>query len=623
MGRIERAACAAMAMVAVAALTGCQPRSPWSSELASVDATGTDSARGPTHGGTLSPDGTKIVLSTAADDLGPTDTNGWTDVYLRDLVTGTTTLVSHNLARTDSGNGASGSIGFTPDGTKLAFNSLADNLVPDDDDVDYDVFLYDLASGEIANISVEEPGGEPFGSVYSVEFDAGGDRIVFFGGDTEGVHLRDLATGEVTLVSLGAEGATANGTSGDARFSPDGTQVVFSSEATNLGPKDSNGSMDVYLHDLTSRRTTLVSAAADTNVAASWDSHTGFFSPDGSKVAFLSFAGNLGPNDTNGDVDVYLRDLATGTTTLVSTNADGTDAGNLGSGVYGLALSPDGTGIVFTSRGSDLGPTDTNGEEDVYFHDFTTGLTTLVSANAGGTDSGAARSREADGMPFSPDGRRIVFVSVADDLGPRDTNGREDVYVRDLDTGATTLVSANADGTDSGNGYSGEASEAMFSTDGRRVVFHSRADDLGGTDTNGVADVYIATFRAADLGVTVTAEPGTVVTGETVTYEVKVTNGGPDPAVGAAAALLLPHDAVMFTDVTTTTGTCAPPPPDHPGLVTCDLGDAPVGDVATITVTAEVTLPPGGLFAARARVSSTTVDDDGSNDGDVAESAVA
>ncbi len=163
-------------------------------------------------------------------------------------------------------------------------------------------------------------------------------------------------------------------------------------------------------------------------------------------------------------------DLVAGTTTLVSERAGGGDSGN-GASSEG-SFSPDGMQVVFTSVASDLVPGDTNEESDVFVRDLTTGTTSVVSAGEGGSDTAVAGSRRG---VFASDGE-VLFESLAWNLGPTDTNDDWDLYIRNLDAGITSLVSARADGADSGD----EASTAG-AFGGGRVAYQSRATDLAGT----------------------------------------------------------------------------------------------------------------------------------------------
>lgn len=114
-----------------------------------------------------------------------------------------------------------------------------------------------------------------------------------------------------------------------------------------------------------------------------------------------------------------------------------------------------------------------------------TGTTTLVSANRLGTGSGNGPSTTP---VLSDDGRFVAFSSSASDLVENDTNGQPDIFVRDLQTGKTTLVSVNKAGTNSGNQTS---SSPVISADGHFVAFSSLANDLVTTDTNGQSDVFV------------------------------------------------------------------------------------------------------------------------------------
>lgn len=388
----------------------------------------------------LSADGETVAfVSNAA--LVPEDTNTASDVYLHDLTSGTTTLVSVNQAGTASGNDQSFAPALSQDGTKVAFGSAAS----------------DLTSTPVGQYSTN-------------------------------VFVRDLTTGTTSLVT-----ANAAGTEGIGGFasvlSPDGTKVLFEAYASEFGPTDTNGLVDLYMRDLTTGTTSLVSAnAGDTDSGNNW-SGRGAFTPDGSQVLFHSSSNDLGPTDTNaggepgtgyGYQDIYLRDLATGTTSLVSANAAGTDSGNGGSD--GAVLSPDGTTVAFHSGATDLVPGEHPAVANIYVRDLATGTTQLASPAASGGGGGNSHSREPQ---FSPDGTKLVFRSEADDLGPADTNGVSDVYVRDLDAGATTLVSVNAAGTNGGNAgsWTGATEVPTFSPDGTKVAFVTRASDLGPADT--------------------------------------------------------------------------------------------------------------------------------------------
>jgi uncharacterized repeat protein (TIGR01451 family) len=153
----------------------------------------------------------------------------------------------------------------------------------------------------------------------------------------------------------------------------------------------------------------------------------------------------------------------------------------------------------------------------------------------------------------------------------------------------------------------------VFSDDGLSVAFRSAASDLGATDTNSTGDIYVATLHAADLSVTATASPEPVATGHGLTYELHVTNAGPDPADDAQVALLLP-EGIDLTGASSDAGACTPPAPAQPRLVVCPLGDVPAGGTIDATVTGDVTAAPGSPLVAVAAVRSATIDDDPTDD---------
>jgi Tol biopolymer transport system component len=224
-----------------------------------------------------------------------------------------------------------------------------------------------------------------------------------------------------------------------------------------------------------------VSIATDGTVG-NGDSFQPSISADGRCVAFVSEASNLVTGDTNGVVDVFVRDLQTGATTRVSVDSDGNEA-NEGPN-YDISMSADGRFVAFTSGASNLVAGDTNGCPDVFVHDRVTGVTTRESVSGSGAEGGLGFS---DLPSISADGRYVAFDSDAASLVSGDINGCNDIFVRDRQTGATTRVSVHSNGTP-GNGDSYWAS---MSADGRYVSFTSFASNLVSGDTNGIADVFV------------------------------------------------------------------------------------------------------------------------------------
>jgi Tol biopolymer transport system component len=203
-------------------------------------------------------------------------------------------------------------------------------------------------------------------------------------------------------------------------------------------------------------------------------------SAEGRYVAFFSYASNLVPNDTNGSADVFVRDRQNGTTARVSLNSAGAQAnGESGS----VAISASGRFVAFGSAASNLVPGDTNGADDVFVRDRQNGTTRRVSVSSGGTQANA----DSYVRFISPDGRFIVIVSSASNLVPNDTNGAEDVFLRDTQIGTTERVSLGP----SGRQANGDSIFGSISTNGRYVAFSTEANNLGVTDFNETDDVFI------------------------------------------------------------------------------------------------------------------------------------
>jgi len=369
---------------------------------------------------------------------------------------GTTIISSNNAGRTPRKGDSTDPV-MTPDGRFVAFTSVADDL--------------------LTALGVTDGNGATSGDIF----------------------LRNVPGKVTTLVSVNTSGtASGNGDSGSPALTPDGRVVAFMSLATNLVPgfidgNDGTGA-DIFVRDLSLRRTTLVSVNANGTASGNGASTNAVITPDGRYVAFVSSASDLVASDSNNATDVFVRDLTLGTTTLVSVNSAGTDSGNgHSSALASPAITPDGRFVAFTSLASDLVPNDTNNAADVFVRDLVNGTTTLVSVNSAGTGSGNAGSLANPAI--SADGRYVAFASDASDLVAQDSNGTTDVFVRDLVAGTTTLVSVNSAGVDSGNGDSGFLSVVM-TPNGRFVAFESNASDLIPTDNNGATDIFVRDMTA-------------------------------------------------------------------------------------------------------------------------------
>ena len=228
------------------------------------------------------------------------------------------------------------------------------------------------------------------------------------------------------------------------------------------------------------------------------DSGLSIISPNGRFVLFASAANNLTLTNNNNSVlprhlNVFLRDRTNDTPALVSVNLAGTGGGNGDS--FPTGISTNGQFALFESSASDLVANDTNNVSDIFVRDLVNGTTTLVSVSTNGA-SGNGVSR---GSVMTPDGRYVAFVSSVSNLVAGDNNGIDDVFVRDLQAGTTTLVSVGATASFPANGSVVSTSESPdISADCHYVAFYSSATNLvPGVST--VGEVYVRDLSGGRL----------------------------------------------------------------------------------------------------------------------------
>jgi Tol biopolymer transport system component len=380
----------------------------------------------------ISSDGRYIAFVSAATNLVPGDTNGVQDAFVHDRVTGATTRVSVDSGGAQ-GNGTTVLASISSDGRYVIFESGATNLVAGDTNGVPDMFVHDMVSGSTVRVSVDSNGvqansGSELGVISSdghfVAFTSFATNLVSGSTNSNGdVFVHDMVSGATTRVSVDSNGAQADNGSFSPSLSSDGRYVAFMSWATNLVSGDTNGASDVFLHDRQTGLTTRISvdsAAVQGNGNSDWPS----ISADGRFVAFYSSASNLVASDTNASSDVFVHDLQTGATTRVSVDSSGIQ-GNWNS--YFPAISSDGRCVAFSSIASNLVPGDTNAFSDVYVHDLISGATTRVSVDSGGAQ-GNGNSTDAS---ISSDGRFVAFDGSASNFVQGDTNNVQDVFLRD------------------------------------------------------------------------------------------------------------------------------------------------------------------------------------------------
>jgi Tol biopolymer transport system component len=404
---------------------------------------------------------------------------------------------------------------ISADGRWVAFESRASNLVADDSNNTLDVFVHDRQTGTTTRVSVRTGGVQ--GNDVSVNpaisadgrwvaFESWADYLVEADTNMVGdLFLHDRTTGTTTRVSVGPGGTQADQPSGAASISADGRVVAFQSAARNLVADDTNDVVDSFVYDRDIGITARVSVATG-SVQGNQSSGEPAISADGRWVAFTSLAGNLVADDTNGVGDTFVHDRLTGETTRVSVGPGGVQ-GNDWSYSW-PAISGDGRRVAFQSAASNLVLGDSNGQQDVFVHDRETGTTTRISVGPGQAEG----DRWSEFPAISTDGRWVLFASAATNLVARDSNGVEDVFAYDLQTGTLTRVSLDPMDAE-GDSHS---SMPAVNADGRWVAFASGASNLVASDTNGLGDIFVrdlvATAPVAPTGLVVEAVTGNLVT---------------------------------------------------------------------------------------------------------------
>jgi Tol biopolymer transport system component len=515
-------------------------------ERASVDGTGAEGNQDCGDRPAISADGRTVAFTSLASNLVAPDTNGAADVFVRDRQLGTTELASIDGGG-GQGDGDSGAPALSPDGRFVAFRSLATSLVLDDANGAADVFVHDRQLGTTDRASVDGGGAEangasdapvisPDGRYVSFESDATNLVALDANGATD-VFLHDRTTGLTVRASVGG-GVEGDDFSVAPSVSGDGRYVAFHSQATDLVPGDTNGDLDVFVRDRFTGATERVSVGPG-GIEGDGDSSGPCISPDGRYVVFFSEATNFVAGDTNGVSDAFLRDRQAGTTELISVNAGGGAADGPSYGSYGALISADGRYVAFVSDATNLVPGGTNGVEHVFLRDRVQGTTEIVSVSTFGVQGNALSFAPS----MSSDARFVAFASNASNLDPADVNGLPDVFLRDRLLGTTELVSFANDGTQ------GDAASLnpSVSADGRYVAFRSSATNLVANDTNGRVDVFVRD-RVNATTERESVDPGGA-DGDGSSFEPTISADGRFVAFQSAATNLVPGDTNGMMDV--------------------------------------------------------------------------
>lgn len=384
-----------------------------------------------------SADGRYVVFISHATTFGGALTAA-RSIYRRDTLLGRTELVSraNGLAGAPADD-ASFSAAVSADGNKVAFASGADNLSADDNNSYTNIFLRDVAAGTTTLISRASNGGAANQSSLAARI-SGDGAFVAFGSSASNLDatvvdnngfgdafVRDVAAGVTRLVSKTTGGTIGNALSGPGDISFDGRYVTVDSEANNLGGV-TGGNAQVYLRDRALGTTTLLSQPTGTgNTGGNDSSSSSTITDSGDAVAFISRASDLVAGTPPNRYLGFVRNVATNTTSIATRSSSGEVAA---SDVGEPMIAVDGSGVAYSSAATNLdGPAGTG--EQTFFTDLTTGQTQLVSrvgrdgpaANADATDATLGRTRNF-----------VLFTSDASNLVADATNGKRQLFMRDV-----------------------------------------------------------------------------------------------------------------------------------------------------------------------------------------------
>jgi signal peptidase I len=322
----------------------------------------------------ISADGRFVAFASRATNLDSGDSNGLSDIFVRDRTLSTTRRISLGAGGVEA-DGLSEEPAISADGRFVAFSSQATNLVPGDVNGEADIFLHDLSTGNMKLVSIGESGSGS-GSSASPSISSSGRFVAFVSkvaliiadvNQFSDVYVRDSVNGRTTLVSVGGKDTAANASSSSPAISADGRFVAFTSRATNLVERDFNRRQDVFVRDLQAAQTQRVSLT-HIGSQSSVVSHFPSISGDGRFVTFQTADGNIVPGDANHYTDLFLFDREEGVSRLLSVNLEGQPAGDH---TNRASLSYDGSVIAFPSIAPDLVEGDKNRWQDVFVRSWT------------------------------------------------------------------------------------------------------------------------------------------------------------------------------------------------------------------------------------------------------------
>ncbi|MEE9320234.1 MAG: hypothetical protein V3U76_07315 [Granulosicoccus sp.] len=397
------------------------------------------------------------------------------------------------------GNGAASNPSISSEGRYVVFESASANLVAGDTNRSIDIFVADLLDNSITRVSVNSNGVEGDANSTHPRISGDGKHIVFSSAasnliendlnDTLDIFLHQITTGKTILISSSSEGEQASVGSNYPAVSSNGEYVVFESQADNLVPDDENTAYDVFLKNVNTGTIRRLSLGGEGNEIASvdtvnQDSGRPVISANGLSVLFHSFSPYLVSDDNNTVADIFLFDMRSGVISRIS-EADG--QGGNGESLQ-PSISPNGRYVSFQSAASNLAVGLTNGELQIYRHDLLENETKLVSVNGRGF-TGDSASVAASVSDLGA----VAFMSLAGNLTLDDSAGQFRVYLSAADNRSIRRLDIPLfDGVD------GSSFSPSISADGNAVAFSSESGKLIAGGVSASSDIFIAVTNATD-----------------------------------------------------------------------------------------------------------------------------
>lgn len=487
----------------------------------------------------LSDDGRYVVFTTTSNPGIANDTNGTSDVYLKDLMTDQVTLVSQDgvlnnavgdsFAPTISGNGRY--IAFDSRGGPGGHAPSAARLT----------YLYDRDSDTYTLVSRSTAGIIANADCFVRDINSDGRRLVFESqatnltaddGAFSDVFVRDTQFNVTRKASIDTGGGNANGPSYDARISGIGNRVIFTSTATDLDVDDTNSRQDIYTYEVLTQVVSLQSSD-QVGVVGNGQSYAPDISPDGTKLTFITTSTNLGPTDNNGLADYYRRNLDNGNY-IIQRYFSNQHAPLMANPAFDARVGFE----IFTDS---IVPADPAGTTDVmYISDLTSPIGNWATTRT--TEDNLSRNAAMGGIMevYTFDTQSTNWIVFAND-----NNSATDVVSR-TSIGSFELLSSvqlNPLFNTVGNN---ESKKPDISDDGSRTFFESLANNLIFGDGNGVSDIYFSNTSEA-VGIASRSSSGTL--GNSGSFNPSCNKSGRYVAFESDASNLVSNDTNNKRDI--------------------------------------------------------------------------